>query len=668
MGRKGISLDELRRQHGFNSREDSRPQQTSQPQKKSSAPAKHFAPRTGKATAPYNFVPLPEKVLPAQFADVEGFKEHVGSVGQISGEISLDIESLTPLFIGGSGTSKSFAPVGIPLIPGSSLRGMFKNIFKIVTCGAFRGQTTSQGKGEDFNDEHIYFRALMGVKAYPWTKDLNKLYNSRMTHSAKGKDGKLHPVKNARPGFLICTVDNKYFIAPSIYASDRKDDRILIREYENKFTTTIPERNSSCVKWDGTTAYIITGSQARDKLLDEKAYQKLTGDDKKKAGKQFIRFTLLDYVDWSRDHWLALPEEVRTSYEHDRNRRGVNLFTDKGILKRAELERLTKKSLPDIKTLIPCHFLEERGQITAFGHGQCFRIPYQNRIADAVPKNLRDEKIIDFADAVFGRAELWASRVYFEDATPADKKISELAQAKAHPLMQPNPTSYQLYLKQDGDELKHWDAVAAQIRGYKLYWHNDSDDWRANDFELNENKKRLKAGQEPLTKDMTPLAKGNKFRAKIRFKNLSAIELGALMMMFDLYGSKDAAYKIGLGKPLGFGSVQIKPTLLVEDDDAYAELFVADGWLNPCREKNPAEYLDAFKDYLRACDMYETWRRVMVELKKILDWSSTKQADWSKKIATMRGSVKSRNGEQTMELDERFKQRESLPTIFDVMK
>ena len=126
-------------------------------------PAKKLSPQPKDlATAPYNFVSLPKKVLPAQFEDVDGFKEHIGAAGNISGEILLDIEALTPLFIGGGqDVTKTFAPVGSPIIPGSSLRGMVKNIFKIVTCGAFRGQTDSQKNGDDFNDEHIYFRCLM---------------------------------------------------------------------------------------------------------------------------------------------------------------------------------------------------------------------------------------------------------------------------------------------------------------------------------------------------------------------------------------------------------------------------------------------------------------------------------------------------------------------------
>lgn len=614
------------------------------------------------ATAPYNFVPLPEKILPAPLDDISNFAEYLSGLETFSGEISLELEALTPLFIGGNGT-KTFAPVDKPIIPSSSLRGMFKNIFKVVTCGAFRGKSTAQKKGEDFNDEHIYFRCLMTTKSSPaWMSDLNKLYNARMTGNVKGKDGKLRPAKNARPGFLIRRADNKFFIAPSIYRTDRKDDKILILEYERKFNVRIPERNSSCVAWDGGTAYIITGSQARYKLCDNKAYEKLDGFQKKKAGKQFIRFTKFDYVDWCREHWIELPDDVQTSYEHDRNRCGFDLFDEKknpkSFLKRAELERLTGKDLSDIKSLIPCHYLEEGGQVTAFGHGQCFRIPYKNRIGDAV--KIAGNDAPDFADIIFGKESL-ASRVYFEDATP--QNFSELKQETAHPLMQPNPTSYQLYLVQGGDKLNHWDSPAAQVRGYKFYWHKAAPDWQANQNELAEDAKRVEKGQEPLTKKMTPLKAGSKFTSRIRFKNLSAIELGALMMIFDLNGAKTAAYKIGQGKPFGFGSLKITPKLFVEDATAYTELFDADGWKNPCREENPAAYLDAFKKYLAEKDMSETWRNIMNQLKKILDWSLTSRAGWDDKVKSMSGDVSQKDG-----VDQRFKTREPLPTIFEVVK
>ena len=621
------------------------PQKNFSPQKNS--PQKNSQPTSTLATAPYNFVALPEKVLPAPIAD-ENEK-------LFSGEISLRIETLTPLFIGGQG-SKTFAPVNTPIIPGSTLRGMFKNIFKIVTCGAFRGRTETQHKGEDFNDEHIYFRCMMGVKRFPWTRDLNKLYNGRMVHEERGRDRKLRPVKNARPGFLIHMTDGKYFIAPSIYASDRKADRISIKEYEQKFRVKIPERNSSCVKWDGSVAYIITGSQS-GRLYTEEEFKKLPRDEVLKVGKQFIRYTKLSYVDWSRDHWFELFEDVRASYEHDRNRQGVDLLKDPGILKRDALEQFTGKTLSGIDSLIPCHFLVEGGQVTAFGHGQCFRIPYRNRIGDAVKISGNDAR--DFSDTVFGTQDL-ASRVCFEDAAP--ENFSTLPEATTHPLMQPNPTSYQFYLTQNGnDPLNNWDTNGAQLRGYKLYWHNRNVDWQANANELELD--RSKSSEKRLTKEMTPLKAGNVFTSKIRFKNLSAIELGALMMIFDLDGLKTAAYKIGQGKPFGFGSVKITPKLSVEDETAYTALFDGDAWKNPCREENPDAYLAAFRNYVEEKNFLETWREVLRALKIILDWSRTEQKSWSARVKSMSGDVSQRDG-----VDERFKQRVPLPSIFEVVK
>ena len=571
---------------------------------------------------------LPKKVLPAQFQTVEEFKDYICTDGKFSGEILLDIETLTPLFIGGRDDSKSFAPVNNPIIPGSSLRGMFKNIFKIVTCGAFRGQSIAQKKGEDFNDEHIYFRCIMGING-SWTKSLNDHYKKIMIDKITGK-------KNARPGFLIYSNSGKYFIAPSKIAN------IKISEYLKKF-----HDDKSCIRWDGKRAYIFTG----------------TGNKKK-----VVRFVSLDDMDLSRDHWLEISDEVLNSYRHDRNRRGVDLLTYKNRLNRADAELLTGKNLSDVVNLIPCHFITDNNGVTAFGHGQCFRIPYKNRITNAV--KILGNDLVDFADALFGNTELWSSRVYFEDATTIDGKFSTLPTDKAHPLMQPNPTSYQLYLKQNlkNDELNNWDTIGAQIRGYKLYWHKTADDWQANDFERNENSKRLANGQEPLTKDMTPLEIGTKFKSKIRFKNLSAIELGALMMIFDLDGATDAAYKIGQGKSLGFGSVKIKPTLFIEDDTSYTELFDDNGWQNPYHKKNPAEYLNEFTNHLKTCGMFDIWQEVMDELKKILDCSFIGRKGWNGKVKEMRGNS---NGKNTMELDERFKQRvplQTIKTIFEAVK
>ena len=609
--------------------------------------SKKTHPNKFSATAPYNFVALPEKILPSKITNIESYKLQVIDPKNLSGEIELEITSLTPLFIGGGKGEKSFAPV-TEIIPGSSLRGMFKNIFKIVTCGAFRGKTSSQKKGDDFNDEHIYFRCLMAPKSAPiWMEDLYKLYNDRMISKKEGK-----PVKNARPGFLIQTTDGKFFIAPSIHPHDIKDDRILIKEYEKKFKDTVKIRNDSRVTWHGKEAYIITGSQKSEKLYDAESYSLLNDFEKKRAGKQFIRFTKIDYVDWNKNNWLELPEDVRLSYEHDRNRKGVNLFDDNVILKGKQIFEIAPDAPEEIKTLVPCHFLEEGGKVTAFGHGQCFRIPYENAIGDLIPKNLNDEKIIDFADAVFGRENFWASRVFFEDAKAIEKIQTLPNSAESRPLMPPNPTSYQLYLKQGDEKLNHWDSQGAKIRGYKFYWHDKtSDNWKDNG-----------QSDKKYTKKILPLKAGNKFKTKIRFQNLSEIELGALLMIFDLNGAKNPAYKIGMGKPLGLGSIKVTPKLFVETSTAYTELFDGDFFKNPCREENFAKYLDAFKKHVATCGMEKIWGSVINELNQILDLDNIQKNNWREKIKSMSGNV------QTGNVDLRYKNRSPLPEIFEVVK
>ena len=79
------------------------------------------------------------------------------------------------------------------------------------------------------------------------------------------------------------------------------------------------------------------------------------------------------------------------------------------------------------------------------------------------------------------------------------------------------------------------------------------------------------------------------------------------MMVFDLDGQKNSAYKIGMGKPFGFGSVKITPTLFVESNDAYTKLFDSDGWKNPCHQERPDAYLKAFRKYLVERKMDKAW-------------------------------------------------------------
>ncbi|MBK7245687.1 MAG: hypothetical protein IPH98_17910 [Saprospiraceae bacterium] len=58
---------------------------------------------------------------------------------------------------------------------------------------------------------------------------------------------------------------------------------------------------------------------------------------------------------------------------------------------------------------------------------------------------------------------------------------------------------------------------------------------------------------------MKALDTKTKFSGRIRFDNLSNEELGLLLTAIDL--PPECAHKIGMGKPLGLGSIRVTPTL-----------------------------------------------------------------------------------------------------------
>lgn len=60
-----------------------------------------------------------------------------------------------------------------------------------------------------------------------------------------------------------------------------------------------------------------------------------------------------------------------------------------------------------------------------------------------------------------------------------------------------------------------------------------------------------------------PIKRNIKFKSRIRFENLTKEELGALLFVLDL--PENHYHKIGMGKPLGLGSIEIKPSLFIVD-------------------------------------------------------------------------------------------------------
>lgn len=536
------------------------------------------------AIAAYNFVPFTRTVLPSPLNEKkDDFKGYLNSQKTYSGTIQLQIHNLTPLFIGdGDAEEEFFSPDGSPIIPGSSLRGMTRNLFKIVTAGTMR-------RDEDFTDRHLYFRCLIASNKSQELKELHAYYVNRMqTEHKDSKDKK--PVKKAKPGFLYhSTQDGRYYMAPC----DMKS--ILFSDYG-----TVPSKPQ--VVWNDRDkiAYIFTGKQ-----------------DTQSSGRQRA---------------ARINNEVRA---------------------------FTKQK--NIDFLVPCFYTKEDGQITSFGHGRSYRIPYRHSVGDRLPEVLQKaEDVVDFADAVFGCKERWAGRVSFEDARlngPADFDQKDWVK----PLLGANPTSFQLYLTQQDWPPAHWDSDApVELRGYKMYWHKHigNGDWRAANSQQNYK----------ITKKIRPLRAGHTFTSAIHFRNLTAIELGALLKVFHLQdgASEDIVYKLGMGKSLGMGSIRIQTTLQLDTNGRYQALFEKGKWKTSSTKTEAQPFIQAFDTYAgdHLGQAKKSYQASLKALRIMLDWKNTQQPGWNQRVR----DVGSENAELFKNRNNQFMKRDILPTPDEVVK
>ncbi len=243
---------------------------------------------------------------------------------------------------------------------------------------------------------------------------------------------------------------------------------------------------------------------------------------------------------------------------------------------------------------------------------------YKKTIGEHIPQSLKDETKIDLADAIFGNERTFAGRVFFEDAFCNQSDIDYEGE-KVITLLEPKPTLFQHYLEQNKNNFNdpHKKFVLYNsdnnIRGNKLYWHKSGRNWA--------NKNQASFNEDTDNK-INPVKADIIFTGKIRFENLSAVELGALLFAIDL--PEGCCHKLGMGKPLGLGSVAITSNLFISDrTNRYTNLFAE--WEIPIAETDKSEYKKAFEHYVLEAlkDSHQNlWdNQRMRELKTMLDFS-----------------------------------------------
>lgn len=629
-----------------------------------------------RAIAPYNFVELPEKVVEAELPLPEGDRYHLN---RHTGRIECILTTESPLYTRCGWSPEDFvkyleptthktkeereqwekgekaqwekerkeilAPFfsypysKLPVISGSSIRGMLRTLVEIV----------SFSKIERVTDNKLFYRSIADQKNYT----SNFIEVSRLPHPHHPSNMIPCYAPKVHAGFLRKR-GNSYVIDECIYGRiDRKPTNRIIPNLPNNsnlptkplYQGSAPSKTPSWT-YQHQTIYVDIEPSEKDHFF----IRQTNRNGGQRHPNLYLRFrkvysasftpapglqkgTLVITGDIQHKHleFVFLDEKLN---EYPVDEKIIRRFQDDDQITKWQ-EKAYPKDKPSrgsreqdgyLRDGEPVFFLlNNDNTVRFFGRAQMFRLPYPYSPLDFVPEKLRDQSQTDIAEAIFGyvdgkkpRKEAYASRVFITDAILVDKNQIENAkktqekEATEILLSSPKPTTFQHYLVQPKEteahpkKLKHYasqpptdiEEGETVIRGHKLYWHKPYQN-----IEVTEN-------ADSQTSLVKPIDPGIKFKFDIRFENLSDVELGALLWVLSLSSDKSKqlvtgkknekyCFSLGMGKPLGMGAVKIDYNLHLSDRTSrYSNLFDGDQWKTG--EENQAETAKREKECVKA--------------------------------------------------------------------
>lgn len=559
------------------------------------------------SVAPYNFVSLPE-VSYAPYKSMDELPKHNDLKKELlNGTIEYEIEALTPLLVAGDkkdGIKFFTNPKNEKVIPGNTIRGLLRTNAAILSMSNI---------SDDIIDERFFFRSF-GKTITP------KEYKERLNINSE-KEGKASytVAKEVKSGFIYKRGERDYIIIPSNKIQGKQYFRIsepYIRimkpnvkvnyMYNNKTLDIIKfkekYKGQSTAKKD-----LLNSNQDRKykpyfteisfKLKDKRTIKEI-GNKNKLEHNGFLISS--NHVYGKLAHYVIAEPDFQSNEI-------IELNDKTGLIKFIELYKddyIRTKKTDDFFKLPekvgkekgkPIFYAEIKGNIY-IGFSQYFRIAYDQSVKDGIASRYKNNKEISYCDAVFGFVnknlgtdsnKSYKGRISVEDAkyigeVPSKIKIERKSYYDVI-LGEPHASCYTTYLKQKNNaglkNLKTYNSANFTIGGIKQYWQKEYVETVPQD--------KLKAN---VASRLIPINNGSKFKGKIHFNNFTEDELG--LLLWALKVKENATENIGMGKPYGFGRINIDKIKVNIDnlEKKYSSMS-----MNFNNEVNREEYITKYK-------------------------------------------------------------------------
>lgn len=546
--------------------------------------------------APYNFVPLAQTVVFPEWA--EKISMDIPFKDGISGTIDVSYTAQTPVFIG-NGKEKDEKGNDTPVVknykaangqyalPGSSLRGMLRNVIEIASFGKFCRIDDSILSHRDLHDKK-YTNAFRN-------KNINAgwlVYDDKEDNVDEKKEWALYPVEYHR-------VEDS-LLEEKIYHPEKSYKERCEPQERRKTLNGNP-----IVYFEiGRTSGSKYSLQSNASFVNQKPFQGstkgytvLTGQPGSKK-KDFI------FEEKTSEKFDSIDEIIRTfqgvnEANPANQKKGYNLIE--------ELRDFQDNNYPGI----PVFYLAgANGKPETLGLSQMFRLPYKNTLMEAVLHSSElhgEESRMDLPECIFGKIHnpknkdgfSLRGRVQFEDAVGKNVSLDSMVTTI---LGNPKPSFYPNYIEQNprkGDYTTLMDDDV-RLRGWKRYpVRNTPNPLVPENEQKQQQQKFMESSQQENSSDkkqknqdnlitkFEPLKKNSVFEGKIHFHNLKPEELGALLWAITWNNNKELSHSIGMGKPYGFGQIkaEIKSLSFLENstisnDYAEANVEQISSWQN----------------------------------------------------------------------------------------
>lgn len=529
-------------------------------------------------TSAYNFAPLAQQVVCPEWQD--RVSHDLPLREGLCADLQIELVAETPLLVGaerddtprqrGQVPAVGFHthPDGTPAIPGSSLRGMLRNVLEIASFSrmqliddralSIRDLTTSGSE---------YMRAMVGGDIRSSSVGARPLAQGGWLWF-DGQDWRLEPTSVARvehreivrhfglsrevwPGKRTTAAQKYEVLRTALQAASRagkltKTGHVQVRH--PRVEEAVHERSRGkqlryrrierLLPVDDTSPSSTVGALV------------VTGQGVPNKHMEFV-FGLCGRKPESRVIDPAAMTRFRQVYGHDDSDWSTHW------------SRRAAEGTP-----VPVFWIERDGELQ-IGLSQMFRLPGPRSLGQMVPDEHRPRagaaRRLDFVETLFGRVGSDAAlkgRVFVGDlrwsGSPQGRPVpADAAYAQPTVLGQPKPSFYPAYLEQQqqGGVLKSPDyrtvlSPDARLRGWKRYPVRPLPEVRVPEPPAK--------SQATVQTRLQALAPGNRFKGRIRLHNVTPEELGAVAWALTWGGDDRLRHAIGLGKAFGFGCVRVR--------------------------------------------------------------------------------------------------------------